>query len=181
MNGELNLLDLLFLVILFFSLFFGIFRGLVREVLSLFFLIGALALAFLYFREAGRLLRSLIANRDLADFAGFLLILAAVAGVGAVLAQLVSRQLIKGPLKTLDRLLGAVFGALRGLLLSGLVIYCFLAFPLNRDLLDRSRLAPVLTRVLAAGIQVLPPALREKLKVIQIHDCQKDNRASRTI
>ncbi|MDD8012676.1 MAG: CvpA family protein, partial [Acidobacteriota bacterium] len=100
---------------------------------------------------------------------------------GAMLTHLVSTHMVKGPLKALDRLLGAVFGALRGILFSGLVIYCFLAFPLNREVLDHSRLAPVLSRAIAAGIQVLPPSLREKLKVIKIHDSQKDNRTSRTI
>lgn len=181
MSGQLNILDLLFIIILFVSFFFGIFRGLVRELLSLFFLVAALALAFFYYKQAGLLLDGLIKNRGLADFVGFLLLLAFVLVAGAMLTHLVSTHMVKGPLKALDRLLGAVFGALRGILLSGLVIYCFLAFPLNREVLDHSRLAPVLSRAIAAGIQVLPPSLRAKLKVIKIHDSQKDNRTSRTI
>jgi len=181
MSGQLNILDLFFIIIFSVSLFFGIFRGLVHELLSLFFLVAALVLAFFYYQQAGLLLGELLKNHDLADFVGFLLLLAFVLAAGAMLTQLVGKHLVKGPLKALDRLLGAVFGALRGLLLSGLVIYCFLAFPLNREVFDHSRLAPVLSRAIAAGIQVLPPSLREKLKVIKIHDSQKDNRASRTI
>lgn len=181
MNGDLNILDLLFIAILFFSVFFGLFRGLVREVLSLFFLIAALVAAFVYYQEAGLLLDRLIRSRDLANFAGFLLILALAAAIGSLVTGFVAKHLVVGPLKAVDRLLGAVFGLLRGLLLSGLVIYSFLAFPLNQELLERSRLAPALTRVIAAGVQVLPPALRERLKVIQIHDKQKDNRDSRSI
>jgi membrane protein required for colicin V production len=181
MNGELNVLDLLFIIIVFFSFFFGIFRGLVRELLSLFFLVAALALAFIYYHEAGLLLGGLMRSRGLADFIGFLLVLGVVAAAGSLFSLLLSKLLVRGPLKALDRLLGAVFGLLRGILLCGLVIYCFLAFPLNRRVLDDSRLAPVLSRVLAAGIQVLPPALREKLNVIQIHDSKKNNRTGRTI
>jgi len=181
MNGELNILDLLFITILFFSFFFGVFRGLVRELLSLFFLVAALALAFYYYREAGQLLNDLVRNRGLADFAGFLLLLLLVAALGSMLARLLSQHLVVGPLKAVDRLLGAAFGLLRGILLCGLVIYSFLAFPLNQEPLNRSLLAPALTRVLAAGIQVLPPSLRDRLKVIQIHDSQKNNRTSRTI
>jgi len=181
MSGELNILDLLFIAILFFSVFFGLFRGLVREVLSLFFLIAALVAAFIYYREAGLLLDAVIRNRGLAHFAGFLLILALTAALGSVVTGFVGKHLVVGPLKAIDRLLGAVFGLLRGLLLSGLVIYSFLAFPLNQELLERSQLAPVLTRIIAAGVQVLPPTLRQRLKVIQIHDKQKDNRNSRTI
>ncbi|MCU0236889.1 MAG: CvpA family protein [Acidobacteria bacterium] len=181
MSGELNILDLLFIVILFLSLFFGIFRGLVRELFSLLFLVAALAGAFFYYRDAGLLLNGLVGNRGLADFAGFLLILALVAAAGALFTALVSKHVVPGPLKAIDRLLGAAFGLLRGILLTGLVIYGFLAFPLNREPLDRSLLAPALTRVLAAGIQVLPPSLRARLKVIEIHDSKKNNRTSRAI
>jgi membrane protein required for colicin V production len=178
MSGELNLLDFLFLLVLFFSFFFGILRGLTRELLALLFLVAALALAFYYYREVGVALHRLIYSRELADFAGFLLVLALVAAAGSFISHLVGRHLIKGPLKAVDRLLGAVFGLLRGILLSGLVIYSFLAFPLDQELLDRSQLAPVLTHALAVGIGVLPPALREKLKVIKIHDQQKNKRIS---
>ena len=181
MNGELNILDLLFIIILFFSFFFGILRGLTRELLSLFFLVAALALAFFYYRDAGLMLNRLVENRGLADFAGFLLVLAMVAAAGSLVIHMVGKHLVKGPLKTIDRLLGAAFGLVRGLMLSGLVIYSFLAFPLNQELLDHSRLAPVLTQVIAPGIQVLPPSLREKLKVIKIHDQQKNIRVSGTI
>jgi membrane protein required for colicin V production len=181
MSGELNILDLFFLLLLFFSFFFGIFRGLVRELLSLFFLIAALALAFFYYREAGLVLNGLIKNRGLADFSGFLLLLVLAASAGSFISYLVSKHLIKGPLKAVDRMLGAVFGLLRGILLSGLVIYSFLAFPLNQKLLDRSQLAPVLNKVLITGIEVLPPSLRARLKLIKIYDSQKNNRTNRTV
>lgn len=181
MNGELNVLDLLFIVILFFSFFFGVFRGLVRELLSLLFLVAALVLAFAFYRDAGRLLAGVIRGRGLADFTGFLMILAAIAGSGALLAAMVSRHLAKGPLRALDRILGAAFGLLRGVLLSGLVIYCFLAFPLNPEPLQRSQLAPALTRMIVAGSRVLPPALRERLNLLRIHDSKKNNRTGRTI
>lgn len=181
MSGELTILDLLFLALLFFSVLFGLFRGLVRELLSLFFLVAALVAAFIYYPEAGMLLHGFIQNRDLANLAGFLLILALAAALGSMVTGVIGKHLVVGPLKAVDRLLGAVFGLLRGLLLSGLVIYSFLAFPLNQELLDRSQLAPVLTRVIVAGIRVLPPALRDKLTLIKIHDNQKDNRDSRTI
>jgi membrane protein required for colicin V production len=181
MSGELNILDLLFLVILFFSVFFGLFRGLVRELFSLFFLIAALVIAFFYYKEAGLILHGWIDNLDLANFLGFLLLLATVAVLGSLITLLIGKFLVVGPLKAMDRLLGAVFGFLRGVLLAGLVIYSFLAFPLNQELLNRSQLAPYLARMITVGIKVLPPSIREKLKVIQFYDSQKDHRNSRTV
>jgi membrane protein required for colicin V production len=181
MNGEWNILDLLFIAVLFFSIFFGLLRGLARELLSLFFLLAALAVAFIYYAQAGLLLNRLVGNRDLANFSGFLLILTLAAAAGSLFTSLVGKHMVVGPLKAIDRLLGAVFGLLRGLLISGLVIYSFLAFPLNQELLDRSQLAPVLTRVIVVGMQVLPPSLRDRLKLIRIHDQQKNNRDRRAI
>jgi membrane protein required for colicin V production len=181
MNGELNLLDLFFILIFIFSVFFGLLRGLVRELFSLAFLIAALVVAFLYYQEAGLLLHDWIDSRDLANFAGFLLLLVLVAAAGSLITRVIGKFLVVGPLKALDRLLGAVFGLLRGVLLAGLVIYSFLAFPLNQELLNRSQLAPHLARVIAVGIEVLPPSLRDRLKLIKFYDCQKDSRNSRTV
>jgi hypothetical protein len=77
--------------------------------------------------------------------------------------------------------LGAVFGLVRGILLAGMVLYCFLDFPLNQDLLNRSQLAPRLAGVITTGCEVLPPTLRDKLRIIKFYDYKKNNRASRSI
>ncbi len=138
-------------------------------------------MAFALHRDLGRLLAGWVHPRGLADFAALLLILALATAAGALLAALLSRLLSRGPLKPLDRLLGAACGLLRGALLAGLVIYCFLAFPLNPQPLDRSQLAPVLTRAVVAGSRALPPALRERLHILRIHDSKKDIRTGRTI
>jgi len=181
MSGEMNILDLLFILILFFSVFFGLFRGLVRELFSLIFLIAALVVAFFYYQEAGLLLNGWIDNRDLANFAGFLLVLVLVAAAGSLITHLIGKYLVVGPLKAMDRLLGAVFGLLRGVLLAGLVIYSFLVFPLNQELLNHSQLAPHLVRVIIVGIKVLPPSVRDRLKVIKFYDCKKDSRINRSV
>ncbi|MCX6556417.1 MAG: hypothetical protein NTW95_03150 [Candidatus Aminicenantes bacterium] len=59
-----------------------------------------------------------------------------------------------------------LFGLIRGLV---------------RELLRKSQLAPYLVSVMKTGIQLLPPAWRDKLKSIKLHDYQKDNRDRRTI
>jgi membrane protein required for colicin V production len=180
MSGALNILDLLFITIFFFSLLFGIIRGLVRELLVLGFLVAALVIAFIYYQEMGLLLSGLIKKRDLADLAGFLLLLLLVAG-GSLITRLLSKYLVIGPLKAIDRMLGGVFGLLRAMLLSGIVIYSFLAFPLNDELLKQSQLAPYLIRGMVEGMKILPPVVRDKLKLLNIYDYQKNNRNRRTI
>jgi len=181
MNDALNILDLLFITIFFFSVLFGIIRGLVRELLALGFLVAALVIAFVYYQEMGLLLSGILPKRDLADLAGFLLLLLLVAGAGSLFTRLLGKYLVVGPLKGMDRLLGAAFGLLRATLLAGLVIYSFLAFPLNNELLKESQLAPYLIRGMVTGMKILPPVVSEKFKLLKIYDYQKNNRNSRTI
>jgi membrane protein required for colicin V production len=181
MNGALNIIDLLFIAILFFSVLFGIIRGLVREVLAICFLIAALVVAFIYYQDVGHFLNEWIKKRELADLAGFLLLLLLAGGAGSLIARLIGKFLVIGPLKALDRMLGAVFGLLRAGLLAGIVVYAFIAFPLNDELLKESQLTPYLVDAMKMGIKILPPALREKLKLINLYDYQKTNRNRRTI
>ena len=181
MSEALNLIDLLFIMIFFFSVLFGILRGLVRELLVLCFLIAALVIAFFYYQDMGLLLSGVIKKRDLADLAGFLKLLLLVAGAGSLITRVIDKFLVVGPLKALDRMLGAVFGLLRATLLAGIIIYGFIAFPLNDELLRRSQLAPYLINVMVTGIKILPPAIRDKLKLLNLYDYQKNNRNRRTI
>ena len=131
------------------------------------FLIAALVVAFMYYQDMGLLLNGVIKERDLADLAGFLLLLLLVGVAGSLLSRLIGKLLAGGPLKALDRMLGAVFGVLRATLLAGIIIYGFIAFPLNDELLRRSRLAPYLISGMAAGIEILPPACARKIKITQ--------------
>jgi membrane protein required for colicin V production len=181
MSGTLNILDLLFIMVFFFSIIFGIIRGLVRELLSLGFLIAALIIAFIYYQDLGLLLNGLLEKRDMADLAGFLLLLLLVAAVGSLISRLLSKYLVIGPLKGLDRMLGAVFGLLRATLLAGIIIYSFMAFPLNNELCRQSQLAPYLIRGIVLGVKIMPPAVQDKLKSIKIYDYKKNRRNSRTI
>jgi membrane protein required for colicin V production len=181
MSGALNIIDLLFITVFFFSILFGIIRGLVRELLAVCFLIAALVVAFIYYQDVGLLLSGLIKKRDLADLAGFLLLLLLVAGAGSLVTRLIGKFLLIGPLKALDRLLGGVFGLLRATLLAGIIIYSFIAFPLDDTLLRQSQLAPYLISAMVMGMKILPPAVRDKLKLLNLYDYEKTNRNRRTI
>jgi membrane protein required for colicin V production len=144
-------------------------------------LVAALVVAFIYYPDIGLLLSGIIKKRELADLAGFLLLLLLVGVAGSLISRLIGKLLAGGPLKALDRLLGGAFGMLRAVLLSGIIIYGFIAFPLNEELLKQSQLAPYLVSAMKLGIEALPRSWRDKLKSIKIYDYKKNNRNSRTI
>ncbi|MEI6613656.1 MAG: CvpA family protein [Chrysiogenales bacterium] len=155
--------------------------GFVSGILLKKFVVAALVVAFIYYPAIGLLLSGVIKRRELADLAGFLLLLLLVGVAGSLVSRLIGKLLTGGPLKALDRLLGGIFGVLRAILLSGIVIYAFIAFPLNEELLRQSQFATDLVRVVVTGVKILPPAVRDKLKLLKIYDYQKNSRNRRTI
>jgi membrane protein required for colicin V production len=167
MTPALNDLDLALLAIVFVSILFGVIRGLVREVLSLAFLVLGLVLAFLFYPQAGALLRNLVHPPALAVVVGFFVILALVLIVGALFTWLIRHLLVRGPLRALDRVLGGLFGLLRGCLVGAVLVFAMLVaqrnlphggpLPQAPTLVRESALAPHLLAALRwlSGVQAI--------------------------
>jgi membrane protein required for colicin V production len=113
----MNPLDWLLAALLVYSTIRAAMRGLVRELFALGGLLVGCLLAFWYYRAVAALLRGLVNSEPLADFCAFLLIIAVVMVVAALLAAVIHRTASAIGLSALDRLGGAVFGAARGLVL----------------------------------------------------------------
>ena len=116
----LNGLDIALLAVLGLSAVFGAFRGLVREVLSLLAWIAAGWLALRYHGWLADRLVSVIAQDGLRQAAGFLLLFIAAIISVSLLNRLLSMLVHASRLGGIDRLLGFIFGALRGVMI-GLV------------------------------------------------------------
>lgn len=111
-------LDWFFSAVLLGSLMLGAWRGLVYEVLSLLNWIAAFVLAqWLAPAVAVRLPMEGIST-PMQYAAAFVLVFVASVFVGGLLARLVRRLFAAVGLQTLDRVLGSVFGMLRGVLVS---------------------------------------------------------------
>lgn len=111
---DVSALDWIFLAVLSLSLLVGLWRGIVREVLSL---VGWVAAFFVAQIEAPRVAQWLPmsgSSEMLRYAAGFVLVCIAVLVLTAVLAWAVKRFLSAVGLGVVDRLLGGVFGILRG-------------------------------------------------------------------
>ena len=79
--------------------------------------------------------------------------------LGAVAAGFSNRILKTLKLKWIDRLLGATFGLLRGALIITILFLAFASFPVRRDLLEASRLAPFFLTLGKGLVQVAPANL----------------------
>jgi membrane protein required for colicin V production len=114
-------LDWIFAAVLLLSVLLGAWRGLVFEVLSLLSWIVALVVAKSFALDVAQLLPMKGSSETLRFAAGFVLVFIAVVLLGGLLAVLLKKLMASVGLRPVDRLLGALFGSLRGALLLLLV------------------------------------------------------------
>ncbi len=164
MIAGLNVLDIIILVILFLSIMFGILKGFIRELLSLAFFIIAVVLAFLFYHEIGNFFMTSIKSRDMANFVGFIAIFVVVLIVGAIVTYFTKKVFNFGPLIAIDMILGGVFGLIRGILIGSIIVFSLLTFPVNDNLLTKSRLTPYAIKTIDIIFQVLPVKYQKRLK-----------------
>ena len=106
-------LDWIFLVMLLLSLAIGAWRGLVYEVLSLASWVAAFLLAQWFAPAAANYLPMAGSSETIRYAAGFVVVFIAAIFAGSILTWLISRLFQVAGLRPADRVLGAVFGAMR--------------------------------------------------------------------
>ncbi len=115
------LLDWAFIAVLLFSMLLGAWRGLVYEVVSVVSWIAAFVLAQMFAPDAAHYLSMYLplhgASETVQYAAGFVVVFIVSAFVGGLLAFLISKLVAAIGLAPVDRLLGAGFGAVRGIVL----------------------------------------------------------------
>jgi membrane protein required for colicin V production len=160
----MNILDFLFILTILLSILFGILKGFVREVIGLAFLVLAVYGSVSYYQDVARGLFSAIDQEDVAFFLAFLLIFFSVLILGSLLSYTAKKIFLVGPLKGIDRILGAFFGVLRGCIISCILLALLTAYPINPEWVSGSRLAPYAESPLNWIISLLPPTLFEKAR-----------------
>jgi membrane protein required for colicin V production len=165
MTGAFNFLDILFLTIVILSTLFGIIKGFVRELFSLAFFIIALILSFLYYSDVGTIYSKYL-SENIANFAGFVTIFVLVLIVGALATYFIKKMFVLGPLKTVDRIFGGVFGMVRGILIAALIVFVMIAFRINDNLVRKSSLSPFVLETIRVVFKLTPEKFKEKKDAI---------------
>ncbi len=118
----MNWLDYAFLGVIGISVLIGLIRGFVREVVSVVVWVAAFWIAFRYGAQAGASLSPWLGSSMLQLVAGFGGLFVLTLLVGALVGYVAKALVGKTGLTGTDRVLGVVFGGLRGGLLVGLLI-----------------------------------------------------------
>jgi membrane protein required for colicin V production len=159
----MNPLDWLLGILLVYSIVRAAMQGFFREAFALGGLVLGFLLACWYYREGARHLTGLISAQPLAQFAAFLLILMATMIVSSLIGRMLRRTVSAVGLGFFDRLLGALFGLLRGCLLGTALLMAFTAFLPTAPWISNSKLSPYFLRAAHAVSFVMPSDLKSRL------------------
>jgi len=160
----MNWLDVVVLAVLAVSAAMSFRKGLTREVVGLASAVLAILLGIWFYGTAGSFLAPYLSSRGLANFAGFLLVFCGVLLLGHLVSYGIGKFLKVTGLSIFDHLLGAVFGALRGLLIMVALVMAIMAFsPADKppSSVVNSRTAPYVLDAARAFAAMAPHELKE--------------------
>ena len=155
-----NGLDWVLAAIVLVSVIAAAIKGFVREIIAIASVIAGVAVAALGYRQLAPGLQDLTRSAAIALGISFLILFLAVIAVGAVISALTRKLIQKADLTGFDRMLGALFGLVRGLLMDTVLLLALLAFSIKPELVQESRLAPYV----ATGARLMAWAMPQDLK-----------------
>lgn len=144
----MNFFDIIVIVILGYCFIRGIFRGLIKELASIVGVFGGFYAAYTYYMMVAKLLSKWITNTGYLNILSFLIIFCGVFIIISILGVIINYLLKIAFLGWLDRTCGAVFGAMKGMLIVSILLIALTTFlPKGTPVIKDSLLAPHVTLV----------------------------------
>ena len=169
----MNLFDILIIIILLYCLVRGIFRGLLKEMSSLVGVLGGFYAAYTYYHEVGKLLNRWIADPNYVNILSFLLVFICVFLIISIIGIIIKYILKIVFLGWVDRVFGAVFGILKGILIASVLLIVFTAFlPDSSNIIKTSKTSHYLAGISNKMIKVTPKDLKREYQK-KIKDIEK--------
>ena len=156
----MNWADIAILSIIGISALLSLFRGFVREVLSLAAWVAAFWVAFTFTEQGADYLTDYISIPSARYVAAFVVLLVATLFVIGIINHLVAKLIDKTGLTGTDRMLGMVFGIVRGVAIVGVIVFLAGLTPVPRDpWWNESILMGHFQELALIAISFLPPDL----------------------
>ena len=164
------IIDIIIAVALLASIIMGFVRGFVKESISIATLVIAIWASLYFGPVVGEVSESWLSSTELQIWFGRILVFAIVLSVGGLLGWGISKLVRLSILSGVDRLLGSLFGALRGIVLVSLLVIGgqYSGFD-NDDWWLQSRLLPHF-EVVADWIKVMAPVGYELIVPDEVAD-----------
>lgn len=162
--GAWNWLDWTLTVIVVASVAAAVHKGFVRELIGLASLVAGLAVAAAGYRRAAPWFEDLTRSTQLAQGAAFLALFVLVLILGAVVS-LIAKKLLKAVgLQLFDRILGGLFGLVRGASIASVLLMTMMAFGIKTETVHRSVLAPYTANLARPLAAIMPQDFRAQFQ-----------------
>ena len=139
----MNPFDILIIIILVYCVVRGLFRGLVKEVSSIFGVLGGFYAAYSYYPQVANLLSRLVADTAYRNILSFLIIFCCILIIINVLGIIIKYLLNVAFLGWVDRVFGIVFGMTKGILIVSVLFIILTTFlKVGAPIIQNSLLAP---------------------------------------
>ena len=154
----MNWLDIVIILIVAFFAATAFFAGLIRELVTLASAVVGIVVAGLFYDDLARDVLVFIDNKDTANIVGFLMLLGAIYLAGQLIAIMLKQVTAILLLGWADRLGGALFGLLKGLVVVEVLLILFVTYPQLGldDAIEDSGLASVFLDAIPVLLLILP-------------------------
>jgi membrane protein required for colicin V production len=142
----------------------AVMNGFFVEVFSIVGLIAGLVIAGMYYMQLEPWMFRLLHSVPAAEAASFLLIAVGVLIAAGIIGRIFRLVLRKVGLGWADRLLGLVFGAVKGCFLATVLVMAVTAFFPERPWVAQSRLLPYFVGAAHQGSDIVPSSLGERIR-----------------
>jgi membrane protein required for colicin V production len=160
----MNWADVAIVVVILLSVLLAAAQGFFFEMFSLAgTVVGYLLAAWGYTRVAP-LIEPYVKTPWIANMAGFLVIFLAVTVLASVIGRVMRATMKEVGLRWFDRILGALFGFARGILVVMVIALALASFAPQSPALANSRLAPYLLVVARAAVWLAPTQVRMQFR-----------------
>ena len=127
----MNWVDGVILLVIAANLLYGLIAGFIWQVAGICALVIGLAAGYILHGPVGMLLEKFIGNENLSRLAAFLIVFFTVSLLFRIIAALFKTFIKAIRLEKLDRLFGGVLGALKGIMISMIVVYAVVRYPVE--------------------------------------------------
>jgi membrane protein required for colicin V production len=159
----MNLLDYLLVAILGYCLVRGIFRGLVKELSSIIGVLGGFYAAYTYYPQMAKPLGHWIENTGYLNILSFLILFVGIYLVVSITGVMIKHLMNIVFLGWVDRIGGALFGAVKGFLITTVVILILTTFlPKNAAILRQSLVSQYMIHFSATLVKVAPKEMKHR-------------------
>ena len=154
-------MDIIIAVILGFCLIRGIFRGLIKELSSIVGVFAGFYAAYTYYSQLAGPLSGWISNKAYLNILSFLIIFCGIFIGISIIGVIIKYILNSASLGWIDRICGAGFGSIKGILITSVLLLVLTTFlPKNASIIRASLLAPHVMKVSEQMAKVVPKDMR---------------------